>query len=156
MIIHLGMLQVSSHVHFGFQLTDCLPWVFPCLQVLQVFICLLAVQVQWLPREKRWRHCSEHAWGCSRSSVHGLAYPWWHQVVCRQGNQDMTTKTSQWATSWTIAEDNIPNATDVRGGLLTTWRWNKFASSSRSIDDESNFGDSNYEVTMWHEDCAKA
>lgn len=45
MIIHPGMFQVSSHVHFGFQLTDFLLWVFPCLQVSQVFICLLVVQV---------------------------------------------------------------------------------------------------------------
>jgi len=52
------------------------------------------------------------------------------------------------------SEDSIPNARNVRGGLLTTRRWNKFASSSRSIDDERNFGDFGYEVMMQHEDRA--
>lgn len=44
---------------------------------------------------------------------------------------------------------------NTRGGLLTTQRRNKVASSSRSIDDESNFRDSNYEVMVRHEDHAK-
>ena len=39
---------------------------------------------------------------------------------------------------------------------MKTQRRNKVASSSRSIDDESNFGDSGYEVTTHHEDCVKA
>jgi len=149
------MLQVSSHVHFGFWLIYFLLWVFPCLQVTQVFICLWAVQVQWFPGEHRQRHHLEHTWGCSRSSVHGLAYPWRHQVVRRQGHQDMTTTASQREASWTIVEDNIPNATNARGGLLIARRWNKVASSSRYIDDESNFGDFGYEVTVWHEDHVK-
>lgn len=38
---------------------------------------------------------------------------------------------------------------------MTTQRQNKVASSSRSTDDERNFGDSGYEVTMRHEDRAK-
>ena len=38
---------------------------------------------------------------------------------------------------------------------MTTQRWNKVASSSRSTCDESNFGDSGYEVTARHEDHAK-
>ena len=62
----------------------------------------------------------------------------------------MIVAKSQWATSWTIVEDNIPNAMNARGGLLTTWRRDKVANSSRSIDDESNFGDLGYEVTAWH------
>jgi len=33
MIIHPGMLQVSSHVHSSFQLTFFLLWVFPCLHL---------------------------------------------------------------------------------------------------------------------------
>lgn len=40
-------------------------------------------------------------------------------------------------------------------GLLTTWRRNKVASSSRSIDDERNFGDFGYEVMVQHEDRAE-
>ena len=39
---------------------------------------------------------------------------------------------------------------------MTTQRGNKVASSSRAIDDESNFGDSNYEVMERHEDHVKA
>jgi len=39
---------------------------------------------------------------------------------------------------------------------LITWRWNKVASSSRSIDDERNFGDSGYGVMARHEDRVKA
>jgi len=38
---------------------------------------------------------------------------------------------------------------------LKTQRWNKVASARRSIDDESNFGDSSYEVMAQHEDHAK-
>jgi len=37
---------------------------------------------------------------------------------------------------------------------LTTQRWNKVASSSRSTYGERNFGDSSYEVTAQHEDHA--
>jgi len=40
MIIHPGMLQVSSRVHFRSRLMDFLWWVFPCLKVSQEFICL--------------------------------------------------------------------------------------------------------------------
>ena len=153
MIIHPGMLQFNSHVHSSFLLTDWLPWVLLFLQVSQVFIYFLTVQVQWLLGEQRRWHHSEHTWGCSRSSVYELAYSRRHQVVRRKGNQ---AEASQRAASWTIVEDNIPNAMNARGGLLTTWRRNKVASSSRSIDDESNFGDSGYGVTAWHEDRAKA
>ena len=44
---------------------------------------------------------------------------------------------------------------NARGRLLTTQRRNKVASSGKSTDDESNFGDSGYEVTVRHEDLAK-
>jgi len=44
---------------------------------------------------------------------------------------------------------------NARGGLLTTRRESNVASSSRSIDDESNFGDSRYGVMVRHEDRAK-
>ena len=62
---------------------------------------------------------------------------------------------SQQETSLISPKDNIPNATNERGGLLTTGRWNKVSSSRRSINDEINFGDSGYEVKMQHEDRAK-
>jgi len=44
---------------------------------------------------------------------------------------------------------------NARGRLLTTQRRNNIARSSRSTDDEKNFGGSGYEVTTWHEDHAK-
>jgi len=47
------------------------------------------------------------------------------------------------------------DATNARGGLLTTWRRNKVASLSKSIDDERNFGDLGYEVVLRHEDHMK-
>ena len=47
------------------------------------------------------------------------------------------------------------NATNARGRLLTTQRWNKVASSSRSTNDERNFGDLGYEVMTRHEDRVK-
>ena len=42
---------------------------------------------------------------------------------------------------------NTMNEMNARGRLLTTQRWNKVARSRKSTDDESNFGDSGYEVT---------
>ena len=50
---------------------------------------------------------------------------------------------------------NLANAMNARGRLLTIQSRNKFASSSKSTDDERNFGDSFYEVTTQHEDHAK-
>jgi len=150
MISHTSMLQASSQVHFGFWLIDFLPWVLTCLQVSKVFIYLSVVEVQWFPREQIRRHRSKHTWGRSRSSVYGLAYPRRHQVVRRQGHQDMTV-----ATSWIIVESSIPDAVNARGRLLTNQRWNKFTSSNKSTSDESNFGDSGYEVTTRHEDHMK-
>ena len=47
------------------------------------------------------------------------------------------------------------NAVNARGRLLTTQRRNKVARSSRSTNDESNFGDSSYEVTTRHEESTK-
>lgn len=44
---------------------------------------------------------------------------------------------------------------NARGGLLTTRRWNKVAISSRPIDDERNFWDTDYEVMTRHEDHVK-
>jgi len=44
---------------------------------------------------------------------------------------------------------------NARGGLWTTQRWNKVASSRRYIDDERNSGDSGYEVAVCHEDRVK-
>ena len=38
---------------------------------------------------------------------------------------------------------------------MTTQTWNKVASSSKSVNDESNFGDFGYEVTTRHEDHVK-
>ena len=153
MISHPGMLQVSSQVHFGFRLTYFLPWVLPCLQVSQVFIFLLAVHVQWFPGEQRQMHLLEHTWGWSRSSVYELPYPWRHQLICRQGHQNMTTTTSKRVASWITVEGRILDATNARGRLLTTERQNKVAISRKSTDDESNFGDLGYEVTArLHED----
>lgn len=43
---------------------------------------------------------------------------------------------------------NTMNAVHARGRLLTTKRQGKVARPSRSINDESNFGDSGYEVTV--------
>jgi len=50
---------------------------------------------------------------------------------------------------------NAMNATNARGRLLTTQRWNKVASSNRSTDDERNFRDLGYEVMAQHEDHVK-
>ena len=52
-------------------------------------------------------------------------------------------------------EGNILNATNARGMFLTGRRQNKVASSSRSINNERNFGDSGYEMTKRHEDRTK-
>ena len=67
----------------------------------------------------------------------------------------MTTPASHQATSQTTTEANIPNATNARGGLLTTRRRNKVASSSMSIDDEKKIGDFGCEVVVQHDDHVK-
>jgi len=45
---------------------------------------------------------------------------------------------------------------NARGRLLTTQRQNKVARSSRYNNNERNFGDSDYEVMVQHEDHVKA
>ena len=55
-----------------------------------------------------------------------------------------------------LNEVNSVNKANVRGRFSTAQRQNKVARSSRSTDNESDFGDLGYEVTVHHEDHVMA